>query len=315
MTNVNPADLVSDPELSTLVEAVRADVLACSEPPEEIAYPLFEDPETYPDPDTWIDQLDSIEDDDERLTYVERFVRAVWNDTARRTRAWDGETTDVDRLGAAFDELRAQGIVVEEFTEWAEMDDDEDDLGAVITHFQMVEDLHLGPVDVIILYRSLSGNDEELERRVVEALRQHDLPHRPDDSSEGVLVVPMTWHPHIDPVSPDPDENEFDDEEFGEESKEDNSWFHELFDENMAEWGRMYLEKDGRFLEARLRARRLAIIEGAVGGAVTVEKSRVETFDALDRLEAIARERVEDGWARPEGTPDAEIPADGGLGV
>ncbi len=315
MANVDPIALVSDPELSTLVEAVRAEILTRFEPPEEIADTLFEEAEAYPDPETWTDTLDSFDDDDAQRDFIDQFVRAVWNDTAQRTRAWEGETTDVDRLEAVFDELSEQGIVVEEFTEWAEMDDDEDDLGAVITHFQMVEDLQLGPVDVIILYRSLSGNDEELERRVVEALRRHDLPHRPDESSEGVLVVPMTWHPHVEPVSPVRDEDEFDDEEFDGQPEEDSSWFYELFDEDMAEWGRMYLEKDGRFLEARLRARRLAIIEGEVGGAATVEKSRMETFDALDKLKEIARERIADGWTRPEGTPDAEIPADGGLGV
>ncbi len=310
----NPVSLLADPDLVPLVQAIRAEILTGSASPEDIALSLLEQPEAYPDPPRWTQQVEAVDEDEDRAVFVERFVRSVWNETAQQALAWQDETTDVDRLESAFAQLREQDVVVEEFSEWAEMEDDEDDLGAVITPFQVIEDLVLGPVRLPILYRSLRGDDEQLAHAVEAAFREQGLRVTRDGEGHGLLYVDLTWHPHIEAVDPDPEDADLDPEGSEDEEREDTSWFYALFDENMADWGRMYLEKDGRYLEARLRASRLAIIEGDIGGEPRAAKTRMETFDALDHLKEIARERMADGWTRPPGTPDADIPQRG-LGV
>lgn len=322
MSEENLTRFLNNPENTDFLNDVRSEILSGTAGVEEHAEDLVEYPENYANVEGWEELLDECDGEDEEFELAERLVRALWNELADQTRAWEGQTTDHDRLQAAIQDLHSKDIMVHEFSDWGSVDEDPSDPGTVLIPIECAKELTLGRVEIQMSFRAPGGDANALGRTIVDTLTRYEL-HTEWDSERGNLItVNLEWRPHIDAVSLDPDswgtddDNDADGDYENAEAapREDNSWFYALFDEDMANWARLYLEKDGEFFEARIRSSHTAIIRGAVGGESTVKKSRLDALESLDNVKAAARELVDHGWTRPEGTPDAELPPRG-LGV
>ncbi|WP_246954817.1 hypothetical protein [Brachybacterium sp. Marseille-Q7125] len=60
----DPVSLLADPDLVPLVQAIRAEILTGSASPEGIALSLLEQPQAYPDPPRWTQQIEAVDEDD-----------------------------------------------------------------------------------------------------------------------------------------------------------------------------------------------------------------------------------------------------------
>lgn len=201
------AERLADPGHADLVEEIRREVLLGDEEVEEISSSLASGFLEAAECDQWEEDMEEP-DEDEQEVMSDRFVRAVWNDTAEKARAWAGETTDVDRLRAAFDRMREQNIVVAEFSDWGDMEDDESHLGAAMTSVYEIERIELGPVRLSVAFRSLAGRTRELCDAVLAALTEQGLSPQLEgdkDDEVGVVTLDLVWHPHVEPVDPEGD--------------------------------------------------------------------------------------------------------------
>ncbi|MET9403076.1 hypothetical protein [Kitasatospora sp. NPDC002965] len=165
----------------------------------------------FQEPDEIVESL--VEDlDDQGLTAeeAERIVAPLWRARLEEQASWP-ETTDVDRLEAAFDSLEEQGIVAAmDFTccascGYAEIggEADEDSRGFVFFHQQDTERVATGG-SLMLRYGGFQVDGESTEaavrrtvrvgREVVSALKEVGLPVKWDGSPEvAITVTPMVW--------------------------------------------------------------------------------------------------------------------------
>ncbi|MFF8768870.1 DUF6891 domain-containing protein [Kitasatospora sp. NPDC015120] len=165
----------------------------------------------FQEPDEIAESL--VEDlDDQGLTVeeAERIVAPLWRERLQEQAAWP-ETTDVDRLGAAFDALEDRGIVAAmDFTccancGYAEIGGEAapDSRGFVFFHQQDTERAAEGGA-LMLRYGGFQVADEpteaavrrtaEVGREVAAALAAAGLPVEWDGSPEAAIAVtPITW--------------------------------------------------------------------------------------------------------------------------
>ncbi|WP_327676476.1 DUF6891 domain-containing protein [Kitasatospora sp. NBC_00458] len=165
----------------------------------------------FQEPDEIAESL--VEDlDDQGLTAeeAERIVAPLWRERLEEQASWP-ETTDVDRLEAAFDALEEQGIVAAmDFTccascGYAEIggEADEDSRGFVFFHQQDTERAVSGG-SLMLRYGGFQVDGESTEaavrrtvgigRAVAAALGAAGLPAEWDGSPErAIAVTPITW--------------------------------------------------------------------------------------------------------------------------
>ncbi|GAA1397192.1 hypothetical protein GCM10009639_34250 [Kitasatospora putterlickiae] len=165
----------------------------------------------FQEPDEIAESL--VEDlDDQGLTVeeAERIVAPLWRERLREQAAWP-ETTDVDRLEAAFDALEERGVVAAmDFTccancGYAEIggEAEEGSRGFVFFHQQDTERAAEGGA-LMLRYGGFQVDGEpaeaavrrtaEVGRAVVAALTTAGLPVEWDGSPEtAIAVTPITW--------------------------------------------------------------------------------------------------------------------------
>lgn len=195
-------ELLADPEYEGLVEAAGREVLVGLQSADEIAVEfLLDEGDLTPGPDWWEERMARL-DRAGQEHLAKRFMRAVWNDLADKAGAWEGTTTGLDRLRAAFDQLREQNILVEEFTDWSAVEGEERHAGALHTSVFDVDRLELGPVQILMEFRSLTGDAQAVGRAAVDALTAQGLSPRWDGSE--FIEVEVEWLPHLQHVAPEP---------------------------------------------------------------------------------------------------------------
>lgn len=302
---------INDPSHKALVNRIRAQVLTGVRSPWEIACDLVDFPDSFPSPDSWHQAMDAL-NEDEQWDFVDRFVRAVWNDLADEATAWAHEITDVDRLHAAFDIARSKGVVIGEFTDWDVLDDTPDDLGGACTTCEHLDQLVVGTITLFIVFRSLSGHFVPVSDIILEALLDQDLSPDLEQETDHIFELELDWRPHIEHVpDSEDDEEEQPREELSPEEKERIDRFWDSADANISEWLRIYLVKDNRFFEARIRRSWMATITGKIGEPGVVNKQRMDVSESLPAVKRKVFELFDKGWERPGGTPDAELPDHG----
>ncbi|MFF7456241.1 DUF6891 domain-containing protein [Kitasatospora sp. NPDC008115] len=165
----------------------------------------------FQEPDEIAESLvDDLDDQGLTVEEAERIVAPLWRERLREQAAWP-ETTDVDRLEAAFDALEELGIVAAmDFTccancGYAEIggEAEEDSRGFVFFHQQDTERAADGGA-LMLRYGGFQVDGEpteaavrrtaEVGREVAAALTAAGLPVEWDGSPEtAIAVTPITW--------------------------------------------------------------------------------------------------------------------------
>ncbi|WP_380284850.1 DUF6891 domain-containing protein [Kitasatospora purpeofusca] len=165
----------------------------------------------FQEPDEIAESLvDDLDDQGLTVEEAERIVAPLWRERLREQAAWP-ETTDIDRLEAAFDALEELGIVAAmDFTccancGYAEIggEAEEDSRGFVFFHQQDTERAAEGGA-LLLRYGGFQVDGEPTEaavrrtagvgRDVAAALTAAGLPVEWDGSPEtAIAVTPITW--------------------------------------------------------------------------------------------------------------------------
>lgn len=120
----------------------------------------------------------------------------VWAGCREAARAWDGETTDADRLLAAFEALADNDIAAGLYMDWADMPTE--GRGGVLVWVNAWENLSPdSEADLRITYTAFEGHsDAEIASDLVAALRDAGL--KPGEPADNSVVVPVWWRWHVE---------------------------------------------------------------------------------------------------------------------
>ncbi|MCK7638217.1 DUF6891 domain-containing protein [Corynebacterium pygosceleis] len=120
----------------------------------------------------------------------------VWANCARTARRWADQTTDPDRLLAAFAELNRAGIVSGLFTNWKAMEITPEHRGAVLVRRDDWQDLSfLHRRRLTISFVGVSEDESEVGRELTRALRAAGL--AASAPNHGKVTVRLLWKWHV----------------------------------------------------------------------------------------------------------------------
>ena len=144
-------------------------------------------PEDTDDPDADLEEL------------AEELATHVWRECREIAQAWDGETTDADRVLTAFVALEERRIAVGLFTDWSDIEPRA--RGGVLIWVNEWENLsHDEQRPLRIGYVAYDeATDAEIASDLVAALRDAGLD--PSEPADGTVTVPVLWRWHVDPLS------------------------------------------------------------------------------------------------------------------
>lgn len=154
--------------------------------------------DAYEDSDFLTDDIEMLgldsEDDVEDL--AEAVAKAISSDAEELAQAWKDETTDADRVVAAFAELRGQGIAAELYVDWGDLGAHDADHGGALIWVNTWENLsHEKVRDLHIAYVGAHDNDDEVRDAVTAALSRNGL--SPTVERDGIVTVPVVWKWHV----------------------------------------------------------------------------------------------------------------------
>ncbi|MBI8990128.1 DUF6891 domain-containing protein [Corynebacterium meridianum] len=125
----------------------------------------------------------------------EVLARHVWGNCERTARRWADQTTDADRLLAAFAALRDAGIVSGMFTNWRAMDIPPESRGAVLIRRDEWQDLSfLRRRRLPVSFAGVTEDEAEIGLELTRAFREAGLAASAPNHGKVTVRVLWKWH-------------------------------------------------------------------------------------------------------------------------